>query len=786
MADPSQTPTATLPELLAPAGDPDGLRAAVNHGADAVYLGLADFNARARAANFEPGELAEHVRELRPRGVKVYVTVNTLASDGELDRVAETLAAAAMAGADALIVQDLGVARLAREVCPAVALHASTQTSVGTPEGAAMLAELGFERLIAPRELDLEQIGALAAGSDLGVETFVHGAHCLSWSGQCHASRVRGGRSANRGRCAHPCRLPYGLEVDCRSIETVGYPLSPTDLVGDEVVRGLAEAGVCSLKIEGRLKRPEYVAASVKHYRRVLDRIAAGGEGTSSEGERRDLLQPFSRTSTTGHLEGRDHRRFVDGARPGSVGLFVGQVARVRGRALWIARPELPLKAGDGVAIVADAEPVGGRLYRVEAGGDGAVVVELGPDADLAAVRAGDGVWRTDDPALTRRLRLGIEGRSREARPRRQRVDAVVRGAEGAPLELTLDDGDGCVSVARSDVPLQRAHTRPLDAEGVRQRVGRLGDSPFELAGFSWEVLGEVSLPLAEVNRLRREAAEALAVARASVEHGIVRTNVAPFPGPVSEGRSAPEGVYVHCRTAEQVRAAADGGAVAVLCEPRPFEESLAALARERGLFTIAVLPRTEAPGEPRPPTGDVDGVLVRTLGQLRRRRGGAHVVVGDATLNAVNGPAAAWLLDRGVDVLVPGRDLRLEDLTELRRCVPADRLAAIIHERPPLFHTVHCLFAAHLADARSIRECGQACRGRTLGLLDERGRRATVVGEVPCRNTVYGEAVGHGERLPPLREAGVVRCVVELLDEDHATAMRTVRRYAATYSSPV
>ena len=781
----SLSPKRTVPELLAPAGDRDGLRAAVNHGADAVYLGLGEFNARARAANFDPGELTGIVGELRPRGVKVYVAVNTLAFDGELPRVAATLADAARAGADAVIVQDLGVARLAREVCPSLALHASTQTSVGTAAGAALLVELGFERLIAPRELDLAQIGALVSGSGLGVETFVHGAHCLSWSGQCTASLMRGGRSANRGRCAQPCRLPYGLEADCRSIEGAAYPLSPTDLVGDAVVRRLAEAGVCSLKIEGRLKRPEYVAAAVRHYRLVLDRIAAGEEGTSSEDERRDLLQPFARTSTTGHLQGRDHRRFVVGDRPGSLGLLVGPVARVRGRALWIARPELPLKAGDGVAIAARAGAVGGRLYHVDADGDGAVVVELGPDSDLTAVRPGDAVWRTDDPTLTRRLRQGIEGRSREARPRRQRVDAVVRGAEGAPLELSLDDGEGHVAAARSATPLERARTRALDAEGVRQRVGRLGDSPFELAGFTWEVRGAVSLPLAEVNRLRREAAGALAEARTAVGGGTIRPTVAPLPGPVREGRPSPEGVYVHCRTAEQVRAAADGGAVAVLCEPRPFEDDLAAGARERGLLTLAVLPRTEAQGEPRPPTGEVDGVCVRTLGQLRRWRGGSHLLLGDAALNAVNGASAAWLLDEGIDLLVPGRDLRPEELAGLCGTIPAGRLAAIVHERPPLFHTVHCLFATHLAHARSIRGCGQACRGRTLGVLDERGRHLTVLGEIPCRNTIYGAPSGRAGHLPAQRAAGVGRFVVELLDEDHAAAQRIVRRCVEALRSP-
>lgn len=779
---------ATVPELLAPAGDRDGLRAAVNFGADAVYLGLRGFNARARAANFDADELAEVTAELRPRGVRVYVALNTLAFDDELGRVAAAVTAAAEAGADALIVQDLGVARLAREICADLPLHASTQTSVGTVEGAAALARLGFERLIAPRELDVEQLAALAHGSDLGVEAFVHGAHCLSWSGQCQASLFAGGRSANRGRCAQPCRLPYGLEADCRSVEHGGHPLSPTDLVADALVGRLARAGVCSLKIEGRLKRPEYVAAAVRHYRAVLDRLAAGEERPSSADERRDLLQPFARTSATGHLEGRDHRRFVEGSRPGSLGLRVGAVGCVRGRALWLPHPEVDLKAGDGVAVVTSGGTVGGRLYAVEAAAEGGVRVELGPDADPSGVRAADVVWRTDDPRLMRELRQGLEGRSRDARPRRHRVEARLHGGEGRPLELVLDDGEGHEARVISDLPLERARTRPLDGDLVRQRVQRLGNSPFVLGDLVWQVAGEVSLPLGEVNRMRREAVGALAAARASA--GRYRIDAIPQPlewsFPSRVARSTPEGVYVLCRTVEQVRAAVDAGASTALCEPRPFEALAPMLdaARRGGLAALAALPRTEAPDESRPPVRDADGLLVRTLGQLERFRDGGLVLVGDASLNAVNAPAAIGLLDAGLDLIVPGRDLGRRAAAALPGAIPPARLAAFAIERPPLYHTAHCLFAAHLAGARDLRDCGQACRGRTLTLHAEGGRHHTVLGELPCRNTVYGAAVLDDDHRATAHAAGVRRFVVEFLDEGPGAARRAVRRIVRALGS--
>src|SRR2546421_11768960 len=265
------------PEWLAPAGDEESLRAAVAAGADAVYFGLrGGFNARARADNFAAADLPRIFDHLHAHGVQGFVTFNTLVFDRELPVAEEALAAIARSGADAIIVQDLGAARLARAVCPELPLHASTQMTVSSAEAAAVAASLGVTRVVLPRELSVEEIALYAARTDLELECFVHGALCVSWSGQCLTSEALQHRSANRGQCAQSCRMPYDLVVDgkvetARGDEQLKYLLSPRDLAAYDLLPQLIDAGVCCFKIEGRMKGPEYVANAVDKYRRALD-----------------------------------------------------------------------------------------------------------------------------------------------------------------------------------------------------------------------------------------------------------------------------------------------------------------------------------------------------------------------------------------------------------------------------------------------------------------------------------------------------------------------------------
>ena len=432
----------TRPELLAPAGDPESLAAALAAGADAVYFGLdAGFNARARAANFAPEDLAETVARCHRAGVKVFLTLNTLIFESELDAVCGHIAHAARCGVDALIVQDPAVALLAGRVAPTLALHASTQMTVSSAEAGRLAEALGVVRVVVPRELSVAEIRRFASESALELEVFVHGALCVSWSGQCLTSEVWSGRSANRGQCAQSCRMPYDLVVDgqVRDLGDVRSLLSPKDLVGLRAVPELAEAGIASLKIEGRQKGPLYVATATRSYRRLLDAVGPGAGDAPQEGpsavshevaagvsdgvaessqatnglraaapralarlafehtlseDVRDMALAYSRGFSDGFLAGSDHQTLVEGRFPKHRGILLGRVVavdRVAHTVRVTPDPEGRPWTGGLAASTPRVAPRGGLRSPLTGfgGSDGAAT---GPAAAPLRVEAGMGV----------------------------------------------------------------------------------------------------------------------------------------------------------------------------------------------------------------------------------------------------------------------------------------------------------------------------------------------------------------------------------------------------------
>lgn len=333
------------PEVLAPAGDEHSLRAALAAGANAVYLGLSDgFNARAKAKGVALSELARVVRLCHEANAKLYLTLNTLLFESELSDLEAALIEVARAGVDALIVQDPAVALLARELSPRLEVHASTQMTISSPEGAEFAQGLGVTRVVVPRELSLSEVQRFAERTPLELEVFIHGALCMSWSGQCLTSEAWGGRSANRGQCAQSCRMPYELVVDgeTRPLGEVSYLLSPSDLAGFRALEGLWDAGVASLKIEGRYKGPAYVQQSVSAYQRWLDRLERGEQSSTeaTEALQRDLTDlslVYSRGLTDGFLGGSDHQQLVEGRFPKHRGVYLGRVQRVEGASVWVS-----------------------------------------------------------------------------------------------------------------------------------------------------------------------------------------------------------------------------------------------------------------------------------------------------------------------------------------------------------------------------------------------------------------------------------------------------------------
>ncbi len=472
-------------ELLAPAGNWECLRAAVANGADAVYFGLPFHNARMRADNFRDEELPEIMRFLHRHGVRGFVTMNTLVFAGELEAAARQLERLGEAGVDAVLVQDLGLARLVREVAPGVELHASTQMTISSPEGLAFAHDLlGLDRVVLARELSLRDIEAFAREVKRGrcpavpLEVFVHGALCVAYSGQCLTSEALGQRSANRGECAQACRLPYTLVVDGeeRDLGDRRYLLSPQDLAAHAHLGDLLRLGVRSFKIEGRLKSPEYVAAVTGVYRKALDAARAGlnPRETVDAADRYRLEMTFSRGLSTGWLEGTNHPRLVHARFGKKRGPFLGRVVRVAMDRVELDRPGAP-DPGDGIVFDTGGDPdaeSGGRVTRVEGR-----VLHLPPGKiPERELRPGHRVWKTSDPALDAELRTTWKGRltGRPLRP----LDLVVEAAPGQPLRIR-ERGTG--AEVESTEPMEAAKSRALDRATLEKQLGRLGDTGFQL-----------------------------------------------------------------------------------------------------------------------------------------------------------------------------------------------------------------------------------------------------------------------------------------------------------------
>jgi len=835
------------PELLAPAGDLDCVRAAVANGADAVYFGLNDgWNARARATNFGIDALPELMAELHRRGVKGYCAFNTLVFERELAAAEQRIRRLAEAGVDALIVQDLGVARLARAVSPDLPLHASTQMTISTAEGCEFARRNGLSRAILARELSIDEIARLHAATELELEVFVHGALCVSWSGQCLTSEVWGGRSANRGECAQACRMPYTLDVDgeARELGAVRYLLSPKDLAAFDLLPELLAAGVRSFKVEGRLKTPEYVAQVSATYRKALDQALRSGRVAIEAAERRDLEQTFSRGLAPGFLKGVDHQRLVEGRNPKKRGVFLGWVADVtpHARSATIAL-EAPLKAGDGVVFEGpdpEAGEEGGTLFevrvagRVVAGevappvasevaraatGGAPFLVELrfgrdhGPD--LSAVEVGTRLFKTKDPELERRLRESFAGAPR----RRAALELRVRGRAGEPLRIEARDDAGHRVEVASTMALAVAQKRPFTRELLAEQLGRLGGTPFVLAdgpaALRVELEGAVIAPLSELSRLRRAFCDELAAQRgASVRWQVdaapalprlARAKDAAAQEPArAAARDRRDGfeLSVLARNDEQVEAALEAGVERIYLDYLEMVGLANAVARVRdaGRAAIPATTRIAKPGEEALLSKLLamggQGVLARHLGALeeiaaRRAAGDAAAraleLVGDFSLNAANGLSAELLLDRGVDLLTPSHDLNAEQLVELLERVAPERLEVVVHHHLPLFHMEHCVFAHLLSNGSDHRTCGRPCEEHAIGLKDDKGWLHPVLADVGCRNTLFNHRPqSAAEWLPRFLEAGLTKFRIELLRESRRQARDVVALYRAALRGEV
>ena len=749
-AEPGAPPArGTLPELLAPAGSPEALAAAVAAGADAVYLAGRRFGARHYAANFSDEELQSAIDYAHLRGIRVYVTTNILIKDTELPDVVRYLLWLYEIGADAVLVQDTGVASLAREVVPDLPLHASTQMTIHNREGVARAAREGFSRVVLARELGLPEIEGIAEDAEaqgVGIEVFAHGALCYCYSGQCLLSSVIGGRSGNRGTCAQPCRKPYrlmtgemdefGRPVALKAVPAKDhYLLSTRDLAVYPSLDRITRAPVVSLKIEGRMRSPEYVATVVRIYRRALDAIGAGEAWAPTPEDMQDLALAFNREFTEGYILGAPDIMARD--RPGNRGVLLGTVTGYdpqRQEATVRLTGKVVPRSGDGLAFCTDD-----------------------PDLDVGAVIRGN-------PAVHRgRVRLGVPApvgrgtrvfltRSADLEERAKQV--VEQPLQPLPIDLTVtwEDGTPCFEglvpgrggepirvLYRADLQMEPARNRPLVPEEIAAQFEKTGGTPFTIRRMDLHYPGGLFVPLGELNRVRRAfierveeavlaawrpGADAVRAARARAE-----TAIAGVMRPAETGRERrPPSVSVYTDTLEGVEAAVRGRAKTVYLEPctppaPDLLEEAAAVCREGGAVFVWKWPSitrrrfldAATPLLPLLYDAGVHAVMVSGTGAADavRRAEPRMGLVGAAGLNIWNHRAARALAPLFLRCTA-SPELAAADLA---------RLAETTGDSPELEVLVQGNMEAMVTEDRLVAAItGEEPGNRFLGLQDRRG----------------------------------------------------------------
>jgi putative protease len=770
-----------VPELLAPAGSLDAARAALANGADAIYLGAERFNARDEGAHLSLDDLAEACRLARERGKRVYLTLNTLVKPAELVDALLLLGECIDRGVDAAIVQDVGLVRLIQRVFPGFELHGSTQMTVHDDSGAAVMRRLGLERVVLARENTLDDIRVIrAAVPELQLESFIHGALCISYSGQCYMSGMISERSANRGSCAQSCRKDYTL-TDSTSGETLdsGYLISARDLAAYDHLSELAALGVHTLKIEGRKKKPDYVATVTRSYRQFLERVRAGEPAVPTPEPPSELVQIFSRGFTGGMYGGRAGRDYVTRDQPDNRGIPLGTVVG-RERGALVVQLSEALETGDGIAL----EPPPGVTGRTlgftvqsarslpshETGARQAVTAATGA---IPSHVDGWRVVRTAQAALTRRARESYASLVAPPAQQRTRVDVRAFGSAGGPLKLLFTAADETVDV-RSAIELAPATKRSTDQARLREQIGRLGETPFALGAVDDAGLAPgLFIPVSELNSMRQRAVAeltsrrdwarvaALAERQARVRESVARIDSAPrAPDPVFR-------LAADVHRIDHALAAADAGATEIsfdpfLRHPVPPLARVRALHEELGARGITLRIRTPSivrPEERRALDRWLElglPVLTGHLGLMAELGGAGRDVVADYAVNCFNQQSAAEYFRLGAARIVLSVELTVEEASAVAEHWSGSGFDIVLHGRPEGMTIEHCVLSA--AFDRVPTTCRDLCvkKHPNVELTDPAGYTFPVATDSACRNRLlHSRPIDGSEFLPRLWGAG-------------------------------
>lgn len=749
----------------------EALVMAVQNGANAVYLGGTKFSARAYATNFSEKELEDAVDYCHSYDVRVNITLNTLLKDSELEEAVSYASFLYRIGVDALIVQDPGLIYRLRRDLPEFELHASTQMTVHNGEGALYYTEKGIKRIVLSRELSFEEIKEIS--TDLGVETeiFVHGALCISYSGQCLMSSILGGRSGNRGRCAQPCRLPYDLIDETKTSKAKAYLMSPKDITAIDNMDEIIDSGVYSLKIEGRMKRPEYVAATVRYFREEI-------EGYQTPEHRENLLKVFNREGLSdGYFHGKTGKDMMAFHYPKNTGVSIGRVDRDGS-----LRLDAPLRKGDGLRV-------GEKGLTVEGIRDGKDVKEHAHPGEsvklIGRSKLPEGeLFKTYDFELMDQLKRSHNGLYDKKIP----LTGSLYFAPGEPAVLRVNYKGK--EYRRTTKPVETAQKAPLSLLRVEEALKKSGEVPFALDAIELDKFEEGFLPVKELNELRRLLLEDIV----AEEVGSKKRTMTPLACPEVRPELAQrvEALrLVGVSTKEQLRAALDAGAKELVLYPfyrgawhLNFSDVKELLEKqgELGLkvyIKVSNILRTELHGvlnrvRSLSAHGAIEGIITNNAGVIRALHKDFRVI-GDYKLNLMNS-YGLHLFGEDLYMSMVSEELNRQELKELKH---KDRFVTLVYGRQELMHSEYCPVGASLGGMTRETPCNEVCMTAKFSLKDRMGEEFPVMTDIFCRSYIMnGKPKNLLDTTKDLKSIGFNSFRVDLTLEDYEESLVILKAF--------
>ena len=759
-------------ELLAPVGSFDALKAAVQNGANAVYLGGKDFSARASANNFDREELIEAVKYAHIRDVRVFVTTNTLIKQNEIEDFVEYAKFLYDIDVDALIMQDIGVAMLIHDLLPDFELHASTQMVAHSLEDVQYLESVGFKRVVLARELTVDEIKYICDNTNVDIEVFVHGALCVCYSGGCLMSSMIGNRSGNRGRCAQPCRQKYTM-IDISTGEEIHsngeYLLSTKDLNTIEDVDKIIETGVLSLKIEGRMKKPEYVATVINSYRNAIDEYQATKKVNISTETMEDLYTIFNRKFTKGLILGEVGEDVMNSNVPNNQGLYVGKVVDYNKKAKRLKiKLEGTLKKGDGINLG------GGTIGRIIKGKEIAQIGYKGETIELDFIgeaRKNQPVFKTSDTNLIDKAQKTY---TQDKEFAKNLIDAEITIKLGEYPELKLIDKNNNSVTVKGDKLVEKALKVALGEEKIETQIKKLGNTPYELDDLKINLDEGVSMPISLINQMRREAIELLDEARIPVKGRAYKDSKIKYsPKKYAKDINSNSKIRVKINNIEALKSIINLDIDMIYYEDVATLEQAMAMATANNKKLIYSAPRIVRNKEYKRLEKSneycKENVQISALGQVKYYKENSENVSFDVDyyLNPFNSETINHYKKEGATTVCISQELNIHEIKETTKYTDME-IETVAYGYIPMMLSEYCPMGVVARSCKKDKRCA-TCKESKYVLRDFKGEEYRISQDLFCRSTIYNS---------------IANCLINNLDE-LSDAGINVFRLDFTHESP-